>query len=92
MDVCMPNGGVDATAEMLHACPAVRVLALSRHAGQASLRRMLAAGASGYGVKRAALGMPRLGKARASPDCREEGPQLAMRPFKPSCPEGACRR
>ena len=55
MDVSMPEGGgVDATAEIVRSCPAVRVLALSRHADQASLRRMLAAGASGYVVKRAA--------------------------------------
>ena len=55
MDVSMPDGGgVEATAEIVRSCPAVRVLALSRHADQASLRRMLAAGASGYVVKRAA--------------------------------------
>jgi DNA-binding NarL/FixJ family response regulator len=55
MDVSMPDGGgADATAELARACPGVRVLALSRHADQASLRRMLGAGASGYVVKRAA--------------------------------------
>ncbi len=55
MDVSMPDGGgIEATAEIVRHCPAVRVLALSRHADQASLRRMLAAGAAGYVVKRAA--------------------------------------
>lgn len=55
VDVSMPDGGgAEATAEIVATCPDVRVLALSRHADQASLRRMLAAGASGYVVKRAA--------------------------------------
>ena len=55
IDVSMPQGGgVEATSEILRDCPGVRVLALTRHADQASLRRMLAAGASGYVVKRAA--------------------------------------
>ena len=55
IDVSMPEGGgAEATAEIVRTCPDVRVLALSRHADQASLRRMLGAGASGYVVKRAA--------------------------------------
>ena len=55
IDVSMPDGGgALATEQITQACPGVRVLALSRHADQASLRRMLAAGASGYVVKRAA--------------------------------------
>jgi two-component system, NarL family, response regulator NreC len=55
MDVSMPDGGgAEATEEIVRSCPSVRVLALSRHADQGSLRRMLAAGASGYVVKRAA--------------------------------------
>lgn len=55
IDVSMPEGGgMEATAEIVRSCPGVRVLALSRHADQASLRRMLGAGASGYVVKRAA--------------------------------------
>lgn len=55
IDVSMPEGGgVEATSEILRSCPGIRVLALSRHADQASLRRMLGAGASGYVVKRAA--------------------------------------
>ena len=55
MDVSMPDGsGAEATEQIARDCPGVRVLALSRHADQASLRRMLAAGAAGYVVKRAA--------------------------------------
>ena len=55
IDVSMPEGGgAEATAAIVRDCPGVRVLALSRHADQASLRRMLAAGAAGYVVKRAA--------------------------------------
>ena len=55
VDVSMPDGGgADATVEIIRSCPGIRVLALSRHADQASLRRMLGAGASGYVVKRAA--------------------------------------
>lgn len=55
IDVSMPDGGgAEATSEIVRCCPGVRVLALSRHADQASLRRMLGAGASGYVVKRAA--------------------------------------
>ena len=55
IDVSMPEGGgADATSEIVRTCPGTRVLALTRHADQATLRRMLAAGASGYVVKRAA--------------------------------------
>jgi two-component system, NarL family, response regulator NreC len=55
IDVSMPDGGgVEATSEITRSCPGVRVLALSRHADQASLHRMLGAGASGYVIKRAA--------------------------------------
>lgn len=55
IDVSMPEGGgAEAAAAIVRDSPAVRVLALTRHADQASLRKMLAAGASGYVVKRAA--------------------------------------
>lgn len=55
VDISMPEGGgAEATGEIVRICPGVRVLALSRHADQASLRRMFGAGASGYVVKRAA--------------------------------------
>lgn len=55
VDVSMPDmGGADA-AEQIHVqYPAVRLLALTRHADQGYLRRMLNAGASGYVVKRTA--------------------------------------
>jgi len=55
IDVSMPEGsGAEAAAAIVRESPAILVLALSRHADQATLRRMLAAGASGYVVKRAA--------------------------------------
>jgi DNA-binding NarL/FixJ family response regulator len=52
MDVTMPNlNGVDATQQILHDHPGVRVLALSVHPGRQVVSRMLRAGASGYLVK-----------------------------------------
>lgn len=54
MDVSMPNGdGIRATANIRSACPAVRILGLSRHLDPGYVRRFLSAGASGYIVKRA---------------------------------------
>jgi two-component system, NarL family, response regulator NreC len=55
IDVSMPQGGgPEAASAIARETPEVRILGLSRHADQASLRRMLAAGATGYVVKRAA--------------------------------------
>jgi DNA-binding NarL/FixJ family response regulator len=55
LDVSMPDvGGADAAEQIRESCPKVRVVALTRHADPAYLRRMLRAGASGYVVKRAA--------------------------------------
>jgi DNA-binding NarL/FixJ family response regulator len=55
LDVSMPDVGGAEAAEQIHSqCPEVRMLALTRHADQGYLRRMLRAGASGYVVKRAA--------------------------------------
>jgi DNA-binding NarL/FixJ family response regulator len=55
MDLSMPGaGGIDATAEIRRACPATRVLVLTMHDDPAYLRSVLAAGASGYLLKRAA--------------------------------------
>ncbi|MBI2878940.1 MAG: response regulator transcription factor [Candidatus Rokubacteria bacterium] len=55
MDITMPGaGGIDATAEIRRACPRVRVLALTMHDDPAYLRSVLAAGGSGYVLKRAA--------------------------------------
>lgn len=55
LDVSMPRGGGAEAAQRIQArWPAVRTLALTRHANPACLRRMLCAGVSGYVVKRAA--------------------------------------
>ena len=55
LDVSMPDGGGADAAEQIHeSCPDVRLLALTRHADQGYLRRMLRAGANGYIVKRSA--------------------------------------
>ncbi len=55
MDITMPHlDGAAATAQIKRERPRVRVLALTRHADQAYLRRMLHAGATGYVVKKTA--------------------------------------
>jgi DNA-binding NarL/FixJ family response regulator len=55
LDVSMPLlSGADATARIREECPGVRVLALSAHEDAGYVRQMLAAGAAGYVVKRAA--------------------------------------
>jgi DNA-binding NarL/FixJ family response regulator len=55
MDISMPNlGGTEATEQIKQTCPAVRVLALTRHGDQGYLRRLLRAGASGYILKKTA--------------------------------------
>ena len=55
MDLSMPGGGgVDATARIRQEHPGVRVLALTMHDDPAYLRSVLAAGATGYVLKRAA--------------------------------------
>jgi len=55
MDVSMPDlGGAEATEQIKRECPQVRVLALTRHADQGYLRRLLRAGASGYVLKKSA--------------------------------------
>ena len=55
VDVSMPDmGGAEAAEEIRAHCPAVRVMALTRHADQAYLRRVLAAGATGYVLKQSA--------------------------------------
>lgn len=52
LDLSMPNmGGAEAAQQILQACPNTRVLALTRHADQAYLRRLWAAGATGYVLK-----------------------------------------
>lgn len=55
LDVSMPDmGGPEAAEKMGEHCPLVRILALTRHADQAYLRRMLQAGAAGYVLKKSA--------------------------------------
>lgn len=55
VDVSMPElGGAEVAEQIRTHCPHVRVLALTRHADQAYLRRLLQAGAAGYVLKRSA--------------------------------------
>lgn len=55
LDVSMPElGGAEAAEAIRKDCPDVRVLALTRHADQAYVRRLLQAGASGYVLKKGA--------------------------------------
>jgi two-component system, NarL family, response regulator NreC len=55
LDVSMPELGGAQTAEKLRERhPDVKILALTRHADQAYVRRMLTAGASGYVLKKTA--------------------------------------
>ena len=56
MDVSMPGGGgIEATAHILHECPAVRVVGLSRHSDPGYARRLFEAGAVGYVVKKTSV-------------------------------------
>lgn len=55
LDVSMPDmDGAEAAECMRRSCPRARVLALTRHADQGYLRRLLRAGAVGYVLKRTA--------------------------------------
>ena len=55
MDISMPGlNGVQATAQLKQACPAIKVLALSVQDDTSYLRQLLAAGACGYILKHAA--------------------------------------
>jgi len=55
MDVSMPDlNGIDATRELHGAAPGVKVLALTVHEDRMFMHQVLAAGASGYVLKRAA--------------------------------------
>src|SRR6202171_4994246 len=54
LDLTMPgSGGMGALEEITRCCPDTRVLILSMHDDPAYLRSVLAAGASGYVLKRA---------------------------------------
>jgi DNA-binding NarL/FixJ family response regulator len=56
MDVSMPGmGGAAATAQIRAGCPEVRVVALTAHEDRGYLQQVLAAGASGYVLKRSAV-------------------------------------
>jgi DNA-binding NarL/FixJ family response regulator len=55
MDLSMPRlGGVETTERLRDAHPSIKVLALTVHENAKLMRRVLAAGASGYVLKRAA--------------------------------------
>lgn len=52
MDITMPDmNGVDATREIVHTVPGVKVIALSMHSDRQFVTGMLEAGASGYLLK-----------------------------------------
>jgi DNA-binding NarL/FixJ family response regulator len=52
MDVVMPElNGIEATRQITHDCPQVRVIGLSVHASRAYAVRMFQAGACGYVLK-----------------------------------------
>ena len=55
LDVSMPElGGAEAAEQLRGCCPGTRVIALTRHADPAYLRRLLGAGATGYVLKKSA--------------------------------------
>jgi DNA-binding NarL/FixJ family response regulator len=55
LDVSMPDlDGAEAAEQIRAGCPGAHILALTRHADQGYLRRMLRAGASGYMLKKTA--------------------------------------
>jgi DNA-binding NarL/FixJ family response regulator len=55
MDVSMPGmSGIEAAAQIHKGCPETRVVALTAHEDRGYLRQVLAAGASGYVLKRSA--------------------------------------
>ncbi|HEX6708369.1 MAG TPA: response regulator transcription factor [Albitalea sp.] len=55
LDVSMPDlDGAEAAEQIRAQCPGAHILALTRHADQGYLRRMLRAGANGYVLKKTA--------------------------------------
>ena len=56
MDIAMPDlNGVDATSQIVHELPGVKVIALSMHSEKQLVDGMLRAGASGYLLKESAF-------------------------------------
>ena len=56
MDIAMPDlNGVDATSQIVHELPGVKVIALSMHSEKQLIDGMLRAGASGYLLKESAF-------------------------------------
>lgn len=51
MDIAMPGGGAQATAQLRQACPNVQVVALTRHSEPGYVRQLLQAGARAYVLK-----------------------------------------
>jgi len=52
IDISMPNlNGIDATRQIVNACPKVKVIALSIHSNRRFVAKMLKAGAKGYILK-----------------------------------------
>jgi len=88
MDVSMPEvNGLEATLKVKQMCPAVKVLALTRHTDESYLRQLLQAGASGFAVKqRAADELVRAihdvaaGKTYLDPQLREHVVEAAFGP------------
>jgi DNA-binding NarL/FixJ family response regulator len=68
LDVSMPRmNGLVATREIRQSCPHTRILALTRHAEQGYLQRLLRAGASGYVLKQSrVMELPQAIRAVAS--------------------------
>ncbi len=56
IDIAMPNlNGIEATRQIIHELPGVKVIALSERSDRRSVREMLKAGASGYVLKQCAF-------------------------------------
>jgi len=56
MDIAMPNlNGIEATRQIVHELPGVKVIALSERSDRRSVLEMLKAGASGYVLKQCAF-------------------------------------
>lgn len=51
MDISMPGGGAQATAQLRQSSPGVQVIALTRHSESGYVRQLLQAGARGYVLK-----------------------------------------